>query len=242
LPALFCILAPLIIAARKVRGPVEIVEKIENESTLIEFEKKLIFFSSIGFLLFVPFFKSMTGLPPYMAILLGMGLLWMVTGLLHKNKEKREKYSLSVSHALKNIDIPSVLFFLGILLAVGALEATGQLNQLAVMLSNQIPNKTLLVSCIGLVSSIVDNVPLVAAAMGMYHLSEFPVNHSFWLFLSYCAGTGGSLLIIGSAAGIAAMGIGQVHFGWYLKKISWLAIIGFLAGIGVFLLQQLITG
>jgi Na+/H+ antiporter NhaD/arsenite permease-like protein len=161
---------------------------------------------------------------------------------LHKNKEKREKYSLSVSHALKNIDIPSVLFFLGILLAVGALEATGQLNQLAVMLSNQIPNKTLLVSCIGLVSSIVDNVPLVAAAMGMYPLSEFPVNHSFWLFLSYCAGTGGSLLIIGSAAGIAAMGIGQVHFGWYLKKISWLAIIGFLAGIGVFLLQQLITG
>jgi Na+/H+ antiporter NhaD/arsenite permease-like protein len=242
LPSLTCLVIPLLIASRLVKGDFQPVTEEGNKNGILLFEKNFIFFSSIGILLMVPLFKSLTGLPPYMAIMMGLGILWMLTGLMHKNKDKRVKYSLSVSYALKNIDIPSVLFFFGILLAVGALEATGLLQTLAGTLNHIIPDKNVLVILIGIASSIVDNVPLVAATMGMFPLSVFPKDHTFWLFFSYCSGIGGSLLIIGSAAGIAAMGLGEVTFGWYLKKMSWLALIGFAAGIGVYLLQEWLPG
>jgi len=243
LPSLCSLLAPLFIAIRMVKGAerdIETIGEVEQPQAK-HFEKNFVFFTGIGILLLVPIFKTVTHFPPFMGITLGMGLLWMITGLLHKGKSRREKYSLSVNHALEKIDMPSVLFFLGILLAVGALEATGQLHFMANNIGRFLSNDKLIVSFIGLLSAVIDNVPLVAATMGMYPLSVYPVDHSFWLFLSYSAGTGGSLLIIGSAAGIAAMGIGHVSFGQYLKKISWLALVGFVAGIGVFFLQGLLS-
>jgi Na+/H+ antiporter NhaD/arsenite permease-like protein len=238
LPSLVCLLIPLIIAAKKVKGVIENFELDESEMISNHQEKNFIFFTGLAILIMVPFFKTITKLPPYMAMILGMGILWIITGLLHKNKSKREKYSLSVAHALENIDMPSVLFFFGILLAVGVLEASGQLQLLASKSNTLIHSEKIMVILIGLLSSIVDNVPLVAATMGMYPVSIYPIDHTFWLFLSYCAGTGGSLLIVGSAAGIAAMGIGKVSFGWYLKNMTLLSLIGFSAGIILFLFEE----
>ncbi len=204
-------------------------------------QKILVLTLGLGSLIFVPVFKLLTHLPPFMGMMLSLGLLWIVTELMHKKKRDKFKEKFSPSHALERIDIPSMLFFLGILLAVGALQVSGILGDLAAWLDATLPNRNAVVVMIGLLSAIVDNVPLVSGAIQMYNPVDYPdlaTNHPFWQFLAYCAGTGGSILIIGSAAGVAVMGIERVEFFWYVKRISWLALIGYFAGAGAFLLMQ----
>jgi Na+/H+ antiporter NhaD/arsenite permease-like protein len=237
-PSLVCLILPLLVISTRVRGylPDKLFQD-SNEKKIVGREKYIIFFTGIGGLLFVPLFKTVTHLPPFMGMLLSLGVLWLVSELILKNKEEKFRNEYSVYKALEKVDMPSVLFFLGILLAVSALQTVGILTDLATWLSGAIDNQTIIVTLIGLLSAVVDNVPLVAASMGMYSLEQFPTDNSFWELLAYCAGTGGSALIIGSAAGVAAMGLENVEFFWYVKKISWLALIGYFAGIGIFLLQ-----
>jgi len=179
-----------------------------------------------------------THLPPFMGILLALGVLWIIVAVINSGKPQEEKKRLSVAHALQKVDSPSILFFLGILLAVSALQMFGILKQVGLFLDNSLGNDYSIAIALGLISSIVDNVPLVAAVQNMYDLSDFPTDHPFWEFLALTTGTGGSAIIIGSAAGVAAMGMEKIEFGWYLKKISWLALAGFFAGVLVFMLQQ----
>jgi len=238
LPSMISLLVPLMIASFMIKGEFP-KSTIESESVEKAYpgEQRLIFFSGVGVLLAVPIFKTITHLPPFMGMLLGLGFLWILTQLVHRRKNEEERHKLSVNRALQRMDVPSVLFFMGILLAVGVLQATGLLSELSAMLMSSIENENIIVACIGLLSAVVDNVPIVAATIGMYSLDAYPVDHSLWLLLAFCAGTGGSLLIIGSAAGVAAMGIEQISFGWYLKNISWLAAAGYLAGVLAFILQ-----
>ncbi len=236
LPSLVCMLVPLLVITPTIKGTLAAKMFSDEEQHQTSREKHIVFFTGIGGLLFVPLFKTLTHLPPFMGILLALGFLWLVTELILKDKEEHFRKNYSVYKALEKVDMPSVLFFLGILLAVSALQTEGILTDLATWLSANISNQTVIVTLIGLLSSIVDNVPLVAASMGMYSLEQFPADNSFWELLAYCAGTGGSALIIGSAAGVAAMGMEKINFFWYVKKISWLALIGYFAGIGVFLL------
>lgn len=231
LPSLVCLIVPLTAVSFMLKGNAEKPILLDDDKpTASSFERKTIFFSGLGILLFVPVFKTVTHLPPFMGMLFGLGLLWVISELIHKDKDEAAKSTYSVLHALRKIDMPSVLFFLGILISISALQSTGQLAQLATIMDEKIGNINLIVLSIGLLSAIVDNVPLVAAAMGMYDLQTYPTDHYFWEFLAYCAGTGGSALIIGSAAGVAAMGMEKIDFLWYLKKISWLALIGYFAG------------
>ncbi|MBK9465452.1 MAG: sodium:proton antiporter NhaD [Chitinophagaceae bacterium] len=240
LPSLVCFLIPAFIISRQVKGDVASmnIEGINKELTSSSRERNIVFWLGIGSLLFVPVFKTVTHLPPYMGILLGLGVMWVITEMIHSEKDEAEKGVLSVNHALRKIDTPSILFFLGILISIAALQASGVLTDLAVAMNNSIGNIKLITLSIGLLSAIVDNVPLVAAAQGMYGLEQYPTGHFFWEFLAYCAGTGGSCLIIGSAAGVAAMGLEKIEFFWYMKKIGWLALIGYLAGAGAFILQH----
>lgn len=201
------------------------------------FERNLMFFMGIGILVAVPVFKTLTHLPPFMGILFGLGILWLTGDLVHRKKAEESKHRLTLVHALSRIDMSSIVFFIGILLAVATLEHTHILTSLAQWLDLAVGRQDVIVLIIGIVSAVVDNVPLVAAAMGMYGLDRYPTDHFLWEFLAYCAGTGGSILIIGSAAGVAAMGLEKIHFFWYMKKISWLALIGYFAGAGVYLLQ-----
>jgi len=189
-------------------------------------------------LLFVPVFKTTTHLPPFMGMLLALGLLWIITTIIHSNKDEETKNKFTVSNALRRIDTPSILFFLGILLAVAALESFGLLKDAATFLNSTLKNDYYIGTALGVLSSIVDNVPLVAASQGMYDLSTYPTDHNFWEFLAFTTGTGGSMIIIGSAAGVAVMGIEKISFGWYMKKISLLALAGFISGILVYLAQQ----
>jgi len=242
IPSLVCMLVPTFLIARQLRGDVEkqqVVEKNLNYTTS-SLERKTVFWLGIGSLLFVPVFKTITHLPPFMGILFGLGLLWVVTELIHSSKDEEEKGVLSVNHALRKIDTPSVLFFLGILISIAALEVTHVLSNLATWMDNSIGDINIISVSIGLLSAVVDNVPLVAAAQGMYSMEQYPTDHYFWEFISYCAGTGGSCLIIGSAAGVVAMGLEKIDFFWYLKKIGWLALVGFLAGAGGYILQNLL--
>ena len=239
LPSVVCLLLPLIIVSFRLKGVIQPSSKNTNHTLRPKFERTLVFCLGIGILLFVPIFKTVTHLPPFMAILFGLGVLWIATEILHKQKDDDEKDSLTVARALQRIDTPSILFFLGILISIAALQATGQLTQLAQCLTATVKNETGIVTGIGLLSAVVDNVPLVAAAQGMYSLTQYPTDHFFWEFLAYTTGTGGSALIIGSAAGVAAMGMEKITFVWYLKKISWLALIGFFGGAGVYLLMNL---
>jgi Na+/H+ antiporter NhaD/arsenite permease-like protein len=243
LPSLVCMLIPLLVITPSLRGtlPAKIVsEQQDAEMEKTRFDKLLIFGTGIGGLLFVPIFKSVTHLPPFMGMLLSLGAIWIVTELLLKKKTPTFRSKHSVYQALEKVDMPSVLFFLGILLAVSALQTVGVLTDAAQWLTDTFKNQTVIVTLIGLLSAVVDNVPLVAATMGMYSLEQFPTDNIFWELLAYCAGTGGSALIIGSAAGVAAMGLEKIEFFWYLKKISWLALIGYFAGIAVFLLTAAI--
>ena len=236
-PALISLLVPLAVAAFWVRD--QQLGYMQDQIILSKEEDrhgKIMLAAGIISLLGVPVFKTLTHLPPYMGILLALGLVWMLSEYLHADKDEETKKPFTVGHALTKIDTSSVLFFLGILLAIGALESFGYLTQLAVVLEQTFGNQYLIVSLIGLASSVVDNVPLVAATMGMYSLTDFPMDHAMWEFLAFCAGTGGSILIIGSAAGVAVMGMEQIEFGWYAKKIGFLALLGYVAGALTYIL------
>ena len=242
LPSLVSILVPLIFLTFTMKGNVsrpKVVGTLRDELVLPGYQRRLVFFLGIGALLFVPIFKTITHLPPYLGVLGGLGVLWLVTEIMHRNRSESESSQISVVAVMKRIDISSILFFFGILMAVAAMQTCGQLEMLSQSLDKipmEEPGKYyMIVSLIGLFSSIVDNVPLVAGAMGMY---DFPMGHYFWEFLSYSAGTGGSILIIGSAAGVAVMGMEKIDFIWYLKKISLLALVGFLTGAIVYILQR----
>lgn len=228
IPSILCAFVPTLIASFLLKGnlPTRNEEQIAKGS---DFEGKLVFISGIAGLLLVPVFKSVTGLPPYMAILFSLGCLWFITEMLHKKKSQEEKEKLSVVRVLQRVDVPSILFFLGILAAVAVLQSTGILIQLAEILSQQLKSDFLIASFIGLLSAIVDNVPLLAASMGMY--GHFPSDHEFWKLIAFTTGTGGSCLIIGSAAGVAVMGIEKIDFIWYFKRISLLALLGYFSGL-----------
>lgn len=236
IPSVICLLVPLLIVSRQLKGRIEAPAKEENGSDTSDRQRVAVFSIGLGSLLFVPVFKTVTHLPPFMAILLGLGIMWILTELIHSGKNNEDKDFYSVAHALRKIDTPSILFFLGILVSISALESTGILGALASWLSKSVGNDSVIVTLIGLLSAVVDNVPLVAAAQGMYPLEQYPTDHYFWEFLAYTTGTGGSVLIIGSAAGVAAMGMERIDFFWYLKRISWLALIGYFAGCATFLI------
>lgn len=240
LPSLICLVVPMIFLSFRIKGKIESPEIIENtqREKTSSFEQKLILGLGIGALIFVPVFKTITHLPPFLGMLFGLGILWVVTEIIHKDKNDADKDVYSVVHALRKADVPSVLFFLGILVAIAALESTHQLADLAAFMDKTIGNIDIIVISIGLLSAVVDNVPLVAAGMGMYDMQTYPTDHYFWEFVAYCAGTGGSCLIIGSAAGVAAMGMEKIDFFWYLKKISLLALLGYFAGAFSFLAQH----
>lgn len=240
LPSMACLVVPLALLSFRIKGKIENTVTVEARQTnpTTAFERKLILGLGIGALVFVPVFKTITHLPPFIGILFGLGVLWVVTELIHKNKNDADKDVYSVVHALRKADTPSVLFFLGILVAIAALESTHLLADLATYMDNTIGNINIIVISIGLLSAIIDNVPLVAATMGMYDLQTYPTDHYFWEFIAYCAGTGGSCLIIGSAAGVAAMGMEKIDFFWYVKKISLLALLGYFAGALIYMAQH----
>jgi Na+/H+ antiporter NhaD/arsenite permease-like protein len=240
LPSLVSLLVPLAITAyllrgREVASPAKDIN--DNERVTNEFERNLMFFLGLGILVAVPAFKTVTHLPPFLGILFGLGILWLVGDLIHRNKDEQKKQSLTLAHALSKIDLASIVFFIGILLSVATLEHTHILTSLAGWMDQAIARQDIIVLIIGIASAIVDNVPLVAASMGMYSMATYPTDHFLWEFLAYCAGTGGSILIIGSAAGIAAMGLERIHFAWYLKHISGLALLGYFAGAATYLVQ-----
>lgn len=244
LASVVCMVIPTLLVSRMLPPRIALKDEAleEGGATLSPpFERNLVFVLGVASLLFVPVFKVLTGLPPYMGMLLSLGLMWVITEFVHADKDEAEKGLLSVNHALKKIDTPSILFFLGILMSIAALEAEGILPSLAERLDKAAGNLDVLAIGIGFLSSVFDNVPLVAALQSMYSLEAYPTDHYFWQLLAYCAGTGGSCLIIGSAAGVAVMGMEKIDFFWYLKKVSWLAAIGYLAGAAVFLLQRNLT-
>lgn len=202
-----------------------------------KFERNLVFFLGLGILVLVQAFKTITHLPPFMGILFGLGIIWMIGELIHREKEDEDRKRLTLVHALTRIDMGSIVFFIGILLAVATLEHAHVLEMLAKWLDASVGRQDVIVVLLGLLSAIVDNVPLVAASMGMYSLSQYPPNSFLWEFIAYCAGTGGSILIIGSAAGVAAMGLEKIRFFWYVKRISGLALLGYLGGVVAYIGQ-----
>ena len=258
LPSLVCLLVPLMIVSFILPGEIIPPSRSDREKSKVETterERWIVLLTGILGLLCVPIFRFFTDLPPYMGIMLVLAILWTVTEILHHNKQKKIKARLSIAGGiLKKIDMPTIFFFLGILLAVAALQTGGHLYLVGLFLDEKISDVYAINIIIGALSSVVDNVPLVAGAMGMYeivspdklilisdpmkleYLKNFMVDGDFWKLLAYCAGTGGSILIIGSAAGVAAMGMAQINFLWFLKKISWLAIIGYLSGIVAYFL------
>lgn len=240
IPSLVCLIVPLGYMAFTAKGHIQRPELNEWTDNIVNpasaAERKMVFGLGVSLLLFVPVFKSVTHLPPFLGILFGLGTIWVFTEIIHRKKTHDEKRRLSVVGVLKKVDVPSVLFFLGILLAVASLSSAGHLVLLANFLERSVGDIYAVNIIIGLLSSIVDNVPLVAGAMGMYEIGpeiagiSYPMDHQFWEFLAYCAGTGGSCLIIGSAAGVAVMGILKIDFMWYLRRISALALFGYLSG------------
>ncbi len=246
LPSVVCAIVPLIYLTFRLKGditrPVNVESKEHYTDPTTPFERNLIFYMGVAGLLFVPVFKTVTHLPPYVGMLLSLGVLWLVTEILHRSKNHEQKSALSVIGVLKKVDVPTIFFFLGILLAVASLQSAGQLDIVATFLDKTFNGDIYIINIIiGLLSSIVDNVPLVAGAMGMYEITpmgDFAVDGKFWEFLAYCAGTGGSVLIIGSAAGVAVMGILKIDFIWYIKNISLLALMGYLAGAATYIFMQ----
>ena len=251
IPSLVCMIIPLLYISFKLKGSIQSPDLTSQNSELSSvntYERNLIFYMGVLGLLFVPIFKITTGLPPYVGMLLSLGVLWVTTEILHRDKNYEQRRHLSVIGVLKKVDTPTIFFFLGILLAVAGLQSAGQLDIVAKYLENTFSgeNKIYIINVlIGLMSALVDNVPLVAGAMGMYEIGPiqdgilaYPQDHKFWQFLAYCAGTGGSVLIIGSAAGVAVMGILKIDFMWYLKRISFLALIGYVAGAITYIIMQ----
>ncbi len=247
IPSMVCMVVPLIYLSFKIKGNINRpLNKVPSEHVLnptTHFERNFVFFGGVIGLLFVPIFKTITHLPPYMGMLLSLGVLWISTELLHRKKNTETKSLLTVIGVLRKVDTPTIFFFLGILLAVSSLQSAGILNSMAEYLDNKVGNIYVINIIIGLLSSIVDNVPLVAAAIGMYPVETngvFAQDGVFWEFLAYCAGTGGSVLIIGSAAGVAVMGILKIDFIWYVKRISFLAFLGYIYGALSYILLSLI--
>lgn len=251
IPALVSIVVPLIAISMTMKGDVERPEHVEEGGVYKVSHKQslLTLIMGVGLLLFVPVFKTITHLPPYLGVLFGLGVMWVTTEIMHRNSPAN--YSkLSVSTIIQKVDVPSVLFFLGILMAVQCLNEAGHLKLLSQALDENVGNIYAINLIIGVLSSVIDNVPLVAASMGMYPIADaatllsdpslqhFATDGAFWEGLAYCAGTGGSLLIIGSAAGVAVMGMEKIDFIWYLKKISLWALVGYLSGAGVFYLMS----
>ena len=244
-PALVSLLVPLAATAMAARGRIVVAADLASHgrgAVTTVFERRLMLSLGLGVLVAVPAFKAATHLPPFMGVLFGLGILWLVGDLLHRGKDAEESKRLTLIHALSRIDLSSIVFFVGILLAVAVLEHAHVLSAIAAWLDETVGRLDVIVVIIGLVSAVVDNVPLVAASMGMYSLEQYPPDHFLWGFLAYCAGTGGSILVIGSAAGVAAMGLEKIDFLWYLKKISLLALVGYLAGAAAFLVQHALLG
>jgi Na+/H+ antiporter NhaD/arsenite permease-like protein len=238
IPSLVCLLVPMTVATFMIKPG--IVGNVRNNNArsndISPFEKNLVFFAGMFALLFVPFFKTLTHLPPFMAMLLALGLMWGLTEIVHRKKHEKEKGPFSVGHALRKIDSSTILFFLGILLCISALQSSGILINWAGYLMTHLPNQSATILVTGMLSAIIDNVPLVAAVQGMYPLTVYSTDHFFWEFLAYATGTGGSILIIGSAAGVAAMGMERITFFWFLKRVTFLALLGYLAGAFVYIL------
>jgi Na+/H+ antiporter NhaD/arsenite permease-like protein len=244
-PSIICLLIPLLIMQSSFNGEIQKPDRLfkhpdENGST--KKERVIVFVTGVLLLLLVPVFTAVTTLPPFMGILIGLGLMWMITETIHSGKDEEDRKKFTAAYALRKIDTPTVLFFLGILLAIAALESTQQLEHISVWMDRNLKDQNIIAVSIGLLSSIVDNVPIVAATQGMYDLNIYPTDHYFWEFLAYTTGTGGSILIIGSAAGVAAMGLEKIDFIWYLKKIGWLALLGYIAGAVVYILQNRLLG
>jgi len=233
LPSMVSLLVPLALISTlsdEVNG--EMAPMPESKQAMAP-KGTLVFGAGVAALLFVPIFKTVTGLPPYMGMLAGLGGMWLLTDAIHFGEPNRE--DLKVPSALQKIDTQGILFFLGILMAISSLDSAGVLKDVAVFLDNNIPSTELIATAIGLASAVIDNVPLVAATMGMYDVADFPVDDKLWQLIAYCAGTGGSILIIGSAAGVAFMGMEKADFAWYTKKVSPWALTGYLGGIGTYL-------
>jgi Na+/H+ antiporter NhaD/arsenite permease-like protein len=240
-PSIIVMIVPLIILVLKFRGQ-KIIRILDPDRNRKQAESKIILFSGVGLLVFVPVFKTLTHMPPFMGMLLALGIMWIISSLIHLKKHPEVRFNLSVARALQKIDSSSILFFLGILLAVSALQAAGILNDLADYITAHIKSMYLTGTLLGILSAIIDNVPLVAAAQGMFSMEQLPADHVFWEFLALSAGTGGSAIIIGSAAGVAVMGIEKINFFWYLRKISILALAGFFAGLLTYVFQQWLFG
>ena len=239
LPSLVNLAAPLAVVSWVLRGRTVIapVREPAAQGGPSPFERNLVFALGLGVLLAVPAFKAITHLPPWLGILFGLGVLWAAADLIHRGKPPEQRQRMVIADALTRIDLSAIIFFAGILLAVGVLEHAGVLGALAAWLDATVGRLDVIVLLFGLLSAVVDNVPVVAAAMGMYPLSQHPTDSFLWEFMAYCAGTGGSILIIGSAAGVAAMSIERIEFFWYLRKFSLLALLGYLAGAAVYIAQ-----
>lgn len=252
LPSLVSVIIPVFLASLSLKG--EFAAKSDTNDhelnahthpaalVVSNIERNSIFFIGVGSLIFVPIFKTITHLPPFIGILFGLSILWIYTEILyHKKKDVDESRKARISHILTRIDTTTILFFLGILMAVAVLQESGILGSFSALLDKEVGNYYIINIIIGLLSSVVDNVPLVAGAMGMYNIDpqsiQFAQDGLFWIFLAYCAGVGGSILIIGSAAGVVVMGLEKINFLWYMKKISWMALLGYLAGAAVYILE-----
>ena len=241
IPSVVAAAVPLFLVTNSLKG-----KSVESPKTSVgvarhaetsESDRNIIFYSGIGVLVAVPVFKTITHLPPFLGVMFGLGFLWLITDILHKNKSSKQKADLSLAHALSKIDMSSIVFFIGILLAVATLEHSQILPNLAKWLDETLGNTSIIIAIIGLMSSLVDNVPMVAASIKMFDMGLHPKDSYLWQFLAFCAGTGGSILIIGSAAGLAAMGIEKINFIWYMKKVSILALVGYIAGAITFIIQ-----
>ena len=256
-PSLIAMLVPLIIVSLNLKGETVPPSSSERNRSLVpttDRERWIILLAGIGGSLFIPVFKHITHLPPYMGVLLVVGIMWIMTEILHRKKRKELKIRLTVTGILKNVDTPTIFFLLGLLLAVAGIQSAGHLNLVGQFLDDKIHNIYAINLFIGALSSVLDNVPLVAGMMGVYdvvspdalavisdpaqavYMKHFVADGSFWELLAYCSGTGGSLLVVGSAAGVAAMGLAKVDFMWYLKKVSLLAFIGYISGIAAYFL------
>lgn len=252
LPSLVSMIIPVALVARRLKGKLQQPQNIEQkcDNVVSTSNRNAIFFLGVGGLIFVPIFKSLTHLPPFVGMLLALGILWVYTEIFYNNKSRKNSCNFKIPKVISRIDMPSILFFLGILMAVAVLQSTGILRELATMLDQNIHDVYIINSILGVLSSIVDNVPLVAAAIGMYpvvtdpavtgYAANFVVDGTFWELLSYCAGVGGSILIIGSAAGVVAMGLEKISFGWYLRNFSLITFIGYACGVLVYALEKMI--
>lgn len=252
LPSIVSMVLPVGVLSRSLTGKLaHYVAPAESNADISHRERAVIFYLGVGGLLLVPVLKSTLHLPPFIGILLVLGALWVFTEVFYNSKMLRNAKELRLPKVIARIDMPSILFFLGILLAVAVLQSTGILSGLAAYLDAKIHNVYIINVILGALSSVIDNVPMVAAAMGMYpiahpdavgYAANFVTDGTFWTLLSYCAGVGGSILIIGSAAGVIAMGIDKINFGWYLRKVSGVALAGYLAGVLIFMGEHWIFG